>query len=182
MTEICNPLPTRSGYPHLSPEQRDYFDQNKEECLKSCNGDAGMMRQFYGDMYNDFEKWRVFDLVEPCCHPVHINLIMALSHLDTCKDMAGRLEGAKSMDKVTEEQYLEELAKLRYQELLALSEWDLDAKRELRKIKSIMKEQNTCIVVQKTTPSDGGTSEPTNTHETSLSSANAVDTTDTVAD
>lgn len=182
MTEICNPLPTRSGCPHLSPEQRDYFDQNKEECLKSCNGDAGMMRQFYGDMYNDFEKWRVFDLVEPCCHPVHINLIMALSHLDTCKDMSGRLEGAKSMDKVTEEQYHEELAKLRYQELLALAEWDLDAKRELRKIKSIMKEQNTCIVVQKTTPSDGETSEPTNTQEISLSSANAVDTTDTAAD
>lgn len=182
MTEFHNPLPTRSGFPHLSPEQRDYFDQNKDECLKSCNGDAGMMRQFYGDLYSDFEKWRVFDLVEPTCHPVHINLIMALSHIDTCKDTAGRLEGAKSMDKISDEEYNEALAKLRYQELLALAEWDLVAKCELRKIKSIMKEQNTCIVVKKTTASDGETSEPTNTQEISLSSANAVEITDTAAD
>lgn len=182
MTEIHNPLPTRSGCPHLSPEQREYFDQNKEECLKSCNGDMGLLRKFYGDMYNDFEKWRVFDLVEPTCHPVHINLIMALSHIDTCKDVAGRLDGAKSLGKISEEDYHEALAKLRYQELLALAEWDLDAKRELRKIKSVMKEQNTCIVVKKTTVSAGETSEPTNIQEISLSSANAVEITDTAAD
>lgn len=137
MTEIHNPLPTYSGRPHLSPEQREYFEEQKMKCIESIGYvDHGTLKQIFGLYGSDFDRWRVLDLKEPRAHPVHLNRIMAVDHQDKMIDWTNHVYALHQMKKIDDETYKTEIMKIRYQMLLALAEWDLKAKKELKELKS----------------------------------------------
>ena len=135
--EVHNPLPTHSGQPHLSPEQREYFEQQKMKCMESIGYvDHGTLKQIFGLYGSDFDRWRVLDLKEPKAHPVHLNRIMAVDHQDKMIDWTNHVYALHQMKKIDDETYNIEIMKIRYQMLLALAEWDLKAKKELKELKS----------------------------------------------
>ena len=137
MTEVHNPLPTYSGRPHLSPEQREYFEQEKMKCMEALGYvDHGTLKQIFGLYGSDFDRWRVLDLKEPKAHPVHLNRIMAVDHQDKMVDWTNYVYALHEMKKIDDETYKTEMMKIRYQMLLALAEWDLSAKKELKDLKS----------------------------------------------
>jgi len=135
--EVHNPLPTYSGRPHLSPEQREYFEQEKMKCMEALGYvDHGTLKQIFGLYGSDFDRWRVLDLKEPKPHPVHLNRIMAVDHQDKMIDWTNYVYALHQMKKIDDETYMTETMKIRYQMLLALAEWDLSAKKELKELKS----------------------------------------------
>ena len=135
--EVHNPLPTYSGRPHLSPEQREYFEEQKMKCIESIGYvDHGTLKQIFGLYGSDFDRWRVLDLKEPQVHPVHLNRIMAVDHQDKMIDWTNHVYALHQMKKIDDETYKTEIMKIRYQMLLALAEWDLKAKKELKELKS----------------------------------------------
>jgi len=140
MNDFHNPLTTRSGKPHLSNEQREHFESQRDECIKAVGFyNQGVMKTFFGLLGDDFNKWRIYDLENPQIHPVHMNKLMACDHLDKMIDYQGHISALRQMDKIDQETYDIETSKIRYQKLLAISEWDLKAKRELKELKSNIK-------------------------------------------
>ena len=66
------PLKTRSGLPHLSNEQRALWRSEKTKNMAAIspilNNDA--YKKLFGT-YDDFQIWRVTDLIYPQIHPIH---------------------------------------------------------------------------------------------------------------
>jgi hypothetical protein len=98
--------------------------------------DHGTLKQIFGLYGSDFDRWRVLDLKEPKAHPVHLNRIMAVDHQDKMVDWTNYVYALHEMKKIDDETYKTEMMKIRYQMLLALAEWDLSAKKELKDLKS----------------------------------------------
>jgi len=98
--------------------------------------DHGTLKQIFGLYGSDFDRWRVLDLKEPKAHPVHLNRIMAVDHQDKMIDWTNHVYALHQMKKIDDETYNIEIMKIRYQMLLALAEWDLKAKKELKELKS----------------------------------------------
>jgi len=133
MSEIYNPLKTRSGLPHLSQEQRDFFEKQQEYLIKDLNVSLNHheLKQIYG-LYTDVEKLILFDLVEPSIHPIHCNALMSVDALDKIYDRRANIESDYQMEKIDEETYNKFMNIIKYNELKIVSDWSIEKKKELK--------------------------------------------------
>ena len=136
MTEIekvYNPLKTRSGLPHLSQAQREFFEKQQEHLIKDLDVylNHDQLKQIYG-VYTDIEKLILFDLEEPKIHPVHCNALMSLDALDKLYDKMGNVESDYHMEKIDKETYEKFKNIIKYNELKIKSDWSLAIKKELK--------------------------------------------------
>ena len=68
-------IETHSGTPHMSHEQRLYFETKKKEALgglESFFGDKDFWKMPMCSQYRDFHTWRQNDVKTGYMHPVHI--------------------------------------------------------------------------------------------------------------
>ena len=133
MTEIYNPLKTRSGLPHLSQEQREFFEKQQKDLIKDLDVylNHDQLKQIYG-MYTDIEKLILFDLEEPKIHPIHCNALMSVDALDKVYDKRANVESDYQMEKIDEETYKKFMNIIKYNELKITSDWSLEKKKELK--------------------------------------------------
>ena len=133
MTEIYNPLKTRSGLPHLSQEQREFFEKQQEILIKDLDVylNHDQLKQIYG-MYTDIEKLILFDLEEPKIHPIHCNALMSVDALDKVYDRMANVESDYQMEKIDKETYEKFMNIIKYNELKITSDWSLEKKKELK--------------------------------------------------
>ena len=133
MSEIYNPLKTRSGLPHLSQAQRDFFEKQQEYLIKDLNVSLNHheLKQIYG-LYTDVEKLILFDLVEPSIHPIHCNALMSVDALDKIYDRRANIESDYQMEKIDEETYNKFMNIIKYNELKIVSDWSIEKKKELK--------------------------------------------------
>ena len=133
MTEIYNPLKTRSGLPHLSQEQREFFEKQQEILIKDLDVylNHDQLKQIYG-MYTDIEKLILFDLEEPKIHPIHCNALMSVDALDKVYDKRANVESDYQMEKIDKETYQKFKNIIKYNEMKIKSDWSLDIKKELK--------------------------------------------------
>jgi len=133
MTEIYNPLKTRSGLPHLSQAQREFFEKQQEHLIKDLNVSLNHheLKQIYG-MYTDIEKLILFDLEQPMIHPIHCNALMSVDALDKIYDRRANVESDYQMEKIDEETYKKFMNIIKYNELKIKSDWSLEIKKELK--------------------------------------------------
>jgi len=133
MTEIYNPLKTRSGLPHLSQEQREFFEKQQEILIKDLDVylNHDQLKQIYG-MYTDIEKLILFDLEEPKIHPIHCNALMSVDALDKVYDRMANVESDYQMEKIDKETYEKFKNIIKYNEMKIKSDWSLDIKKELK--------------------------------------------------
>ena len=136
MTEIekvYNPLKTRSGLPHLSQEQREFFEKQQKDLIKDLDIylNHDQLKQIYG-MYTDVEKLILFDLVNPSIHPVHANALLSLDALDKIYDKMGNIESDYQLEKIDKETYEKFKNIIKYNELKIKSDWSLEIKKELK--------------------------------------------------
>jgi hypothetical protein len=131
--EVYNPLKTRSGLPHLSHEQREFFEKQQKDLIKDLNISLNHheLKQIYG-MYTDIEKLILFDLVNPSIHPIHANALMSLDALDRIYDKMGNVESDYQMEKIDKETYEKFKNIIKYNELKIKSDWSLEIKKELK--------------------------------------------------
>jgi len=131
--EVYNPLKTRSGLPHLSQAQREFFEKQQEHLIKDLDVylNHDQLKQIYG-VYTDIEKLILFDLEEPKIHPVHCNALMSLDALDKIYDKMGNIESDYQMEKIDKETYEKFKNIIKYNELKIKSEWSLAIKKELK--------------------------------------------------
>jgi len=134
MTEIYNPLKTRSGLPHLSHEQREFFESQQQHLIKDLNVSLNHheLKQIYG-MYTDLEKLILFDLVNPSIHPIHANALMSVDALDRVYDKRANVESDYQLEKIDKETYEKFMNIIKYNELKIKSDWSLEIKKELKK-------------------------------------------------
>jgi hypothetical protein len=133
MTEIYNPLKTRSGLPHLSQEQREFFEKQQEILIKDLDVylNHDQLKQIYG-MYTDIEKLILFDLEEPKIHPIHCNALMSVDALDKVYDRMANVESDYQMEKIDKETYEKFKNIIKYNQMKIKSDWSLDIKKELK--------------------------------------------------
>jgi len=131
--EIYNPLKTRSGLPHLSQAQREFFEKQQKDLIKDLDIylNHDQLKQIYG-MYTDVEKLILFDLVNPSIHPIHANALLSLDALDKIYDKFGNVESDYQLGKIDEETYEKFKNIIKYNELKIKSEWSLEIKKELK--------------------------------------------------
>ena len=131
--EVYNPLKTRSGLPHLSQQQREFFEKQQEYLIKDLNVylNHHELKQIYG-LYTDVEKLILFDLVNPSIHPVHCNALMSLDALDKIYDRMANVESDYQMEKIDKETYDKFKNIIKYNELKIKSDWSLDFKKQLK--------------------------------------------------
>ena len=68
-------IETHSGTPHMSHEQRLYFERKKKEALsglESFFADKDFWKMPMSSQYRDFHTWRMNDVKSGTMHPVHI--------------------------------------------------------------------------------------------------------------
>ena len=132
-TEVYNPLKTRSGLPHLSQEQREFFEKQQQHLIKDLDVSLNLpeLKQIYG-MYTDIEKLILFDLIEPRIHPIHCNALMSVDALDKIYDRRANVESDYQMQKIDEETYNKFMNIIKYNELKIVSDWSLEKKKELK--------------------------------------------------
>lgn len=133
MTEVYNPLKTRSGLPHLSQEQREFFEKQQEILIKDLDVylNHDQLKQIYG-MYTDIEKLILFDLEEPKIHPIHCNALMSVDALDKVYDRMANVESDYQMEKIDKETYEKFKNIIKYNEMKIKSDWSLDIKKQLK--------------------------------------------------
>ena len=138
MIDSFVPLATHSGLPHLSNEQRDHFNKQKIQNMNAISPffDNENYNKFFGH-FDNFQKWRVLDLVEPCIHPIHLLHLQIMHRLDTLIEKQGTLDGKWASDLISEEEYLHEKGLINFYYIEVCSNLDLKVKREY---KQIMKE------------------------------------------
>ena len=131
--EIYNPLKTRSGLPHLSQAQREFFEKQQEHLIKDLDVylNHDQLKQIYG-MYTNIEKLILFDLEEPKIHPIHANVLMSVDALDRIYDKMANIESDYNMEKIDEETYEKFKNIIKYNELKIKSDWSLEIKKELK--------------------------------------------------
>jgi len=131
--EVYNPLKTRSGLPHLSQEQREFFEKQQEILIKDLDVylNHDQLKQIYG-MYTDIEKLILFDLEEPKIHPIHCNALMSVDALDKVYDRMANVESDYQMEKIDKETYEKYKNIIKYNEMKIKSDWSLDIKKELK--------------------------------------------------
>ena len=131
--EIYNPLKTRSGLPHLSQAQREFFEKQQEHLIKDLNVSLNHheLKQIYG-MYTQIEKLILFDLVEPSIHPIHANALMSVDALDKIYDRMANVESDYQLEKIDKETYDKFKNIIKYNELKIKADWSLDFKKQLK--------------------------------------------------
>ena len=132
-TEVYNPLKTRSGLPHLSQAQREFFEKQQEHLIKDLNVSLNHheLKQIYG-LYTDIEKLILFDLEEPKIHPIHCNALMSVDALDRIYDKMANVESDYHMEKIDQETYEKFKNIIKYNELKIKSDWSLEIKKQLK--------------------------------------------------
>ena len=131
--EVYNPLKTRSGLPHLSQEQREFFEKQQAHLMKDLNvrWNHHEVKQIDG-LYKDMEELRLFDLVEPKIHPIHCNALMSVDALDRIYDKMANVESDYHMEKIDQETYEKFKNIIKYNELKIKSDWSLEIKKQLK--------------------------------------------------
>ena len=131
--EVYNPLKTRSGLPHLSQAQREFFEKQQKDLIKDLDVylNHDQLKQIYG-MYTDVEKLILFDLVDPKIHPIHCNILMSVDALDKIYDKFGNVGSDYQLGKIDEETYEKFKNIIKYNELKIKSDWSLEIKKELK--------------------------------------------------
>ena len=129
------PLATYSGVPHLSNEQRELFNRQKIKNMNTISPlfDNENYTKFFGS-FNDFQKWRVLDLVEPCIHPIHLLHLQIMHRLDTLVEKQGIIEGKYVSNLISEEEYLHEKGLINFYYIEVCSNLDLKVKREYKQM------------------------------------------------
>ena len=133
MSEIYNPLKTRSGLPHLSQEQREFFEKQQEHLIKDLDVylNHDQLKQIYG-LYTNIEKLILFDLENPSIHPIHANALMSVDALDRIYDKMANVESDFMMEKIDKETYEKFKNIIKYNELKIKSDWSLEIKKQLK--------------------------------------------------
>ena len=130
-------IETHSGTPHMSHEQRLYFERKKREALaglESFFGDKDFWKMPVCSQYRDFHTWRMHDVKSGCIHPVHIlkcnydqfiKYIEAVDYESRCKYEAGD---------ISQELYDAIVGEMEIRRLFFDAEFSTEAKKIIHKI------------------------------------------------
>ena len=124
------PLKTRSGLPHLSNEQRALWRSEKTKNMAAIspilNNDA--YKKLFG-IYDDFQIWRVTDLIYPQIHPIHCLHLSIMKRLDDLVEKEGQLQAMKEMGQIEDEEYKQQRGLLNFYYIQVCSNLDLKVKK-----------------------------------------------------
>jgi len=130
-------IETHSGTPHMSHEQRLYFERKKKEALgglESFFSDKDFWKMPMCSQYRDFHTWRMNDVKKGVMHPIHIlkcnydqfiKYIEMIDYESTCKYEAGD---------ISEELYDAIVSEMEIRRIFFDAEFSIEAKKIIHKI------------------------------------------------
>jgi hypothetical protein len=135
------PLATHSGFPHLSNEQRADWERNKAKnmAIVSPFFESENYNRFFGE-FDNFQKWRITDLIHPCIHPIHLLHVHIQTRIESLIDKQEALKVKLITKEIDEEEWNNRQGLLNFYFFQVIADVDLGVKRKykemLRQLKS----------------------------------------------